>query len=241
MIKDPYVYEETNVLKNISNIKDQTKLDDYETTMVNLGIIKLLKSEFKINKVEDIFIIHKVLFENVYEWAGEKRIINISKSEPILNGLSVIYTDVSDIENELIKVQNKIDNIKWNLLSENEIIKQTVIVISRIWQVHSFREGNTRVVTLFSYYFLKHLGLVINRDFINRHAKYFRNALVLASIGKYSEYSHLEKILKDSIDFYGTGELEQSNYKTINGYDLDKYQYNYHQLNYKKIVNEFSE
>ena len=29
MIKDPYVYEETNVLKNISSIKDQTKLDDY--------------------------------------------------------------------------------------------------------------------------------------------------------------------------------------------------------------------
>lgn len=55
MSKDPYVYDDTNVLKNLTNIKEQHKLDDYETTMVNLGIIKLLKSVIKIVKVNDIF------------------------------------------------------------------------------------------------------------------------------------------------------------------------------------------
>ena len=48
MSKDPYVYDDTNVLKNVANIKEQNKLDDYESTMVNLGIIKLLKSNIKI-------------------------------------------------------------------------------------------------------------------------------------------------------------------------------------------------
>ena len=93
MSKDPYVYDDTNVLKNVANIKEQNKLDDYESTMVNLGIIKLLKSNIKINNTNDIFLIHKFLFENVYEWAGEKRVINIYKTEPILNGLSVTYSD----------------------------------------------------------------------------------------------------------------------------------------------------
>ena len=79
MTKDPYVYDDINVLKNLANIKEQHKLDDYETTMVNLGIIKLLKSDIEIVKVNDIFLIHKILFENVYEWAGEKRVINILK------------------------------------------------------------------------------------------------------------------------------------------------------------------
>ena len=51
MSKDPYVYDDTNVLKNLANIKEQHKLDDYETTMVNLGIIKLLKSDIEIVKV----------------------------------------------------------------------------------------------------------------------------------------------------------------------------------------------
>lgn len=55
-MKDPYVYEGTNVLKNLANIKDQKKLDDYETTMANLGIIKLLKEYSYFNKVEDIYI-----------------------------------------------------------------------------------------------------------------------------------------------------------------------------------------
>lgn len=62
MSKDPYVYDDTNVLKNVANIKEQNKLDDYESTMVNLGIIKLLKSNIKINNTNDIFLIHKFLF-----------------------------------------------------------------------------------------------------------------------------------------------------------------------------------
>ena len=50
-MKDPYLYEDVNVIKNIANIKEQKKLDDYETTMVNLGIIKLLKENESITKV----------------------------------------------------------------------------------------------------------------------------------------------------------------------------------------------
>ncbi|MFR7880732.1 MAG: Fic family protein [Christensenellales bacterium] len=153
MSKDPYVYDDTNILKNLANIKEQNKLDDYETTMVNLGIIKLLKSDIEIVKVNDIFLIHKILFENVYDWAGEKRVINIYKTEPILNGLSVNYSDYKKIDFELTKIQKALDSTKWEDLPKNEMINKVVKIISSIWRVHSFREGNTRVVTLFLYYF----------------------------------------------------------------------------------------
>ena len=168
MNKDPYVYDDTNVLKNLANIKEQTKLDDYETTMVNLGIIKLLKSDIEIGQVNDIFLIHKILFENVYAWAGEKRVINIFKTEPILKGLSVTYSDYKMIDLDLSKIQNDITNIKWETLSKNEMINRIVKIISSIWQVHSFREGNTRVVSVFLYFFLKKLGFKVNREFIDR-------------------------------------------------------------------------
>lgn len=228
MNKDPYLYDDTNVLKNLANIKEQNILDDYETTMVNLGIIKLLKSNIEINKVNDIFLIHKILFENVYEWAGEKRVINIYKTEPILNGLSVTYSDYKKINLDLTKIQKDLDSIKWEELSKNEMINKVVKIISSIWQVHSFREGNTRVVTLFLYYFLKTIGFKANSEFIDNHAKYFRNALVLASIGEYSEYKYLEEILKDSISFKTVDDDLNSKYQTIKGYNLDKYEYNYH-------------
>ena len=42
-MKDPYLYDDCNILINKANIKTQQKLDDFESTMVNLGIIKLLK------------------------------------------------------------------------------------------------------------------------------------------------------------------------------------------------------
>ncbi len=228
MSKDPYVYDDTNVLKNVANIKEQNKLDDYESTMVNLGIIKLLKSNIKINNTNDIFLIHKFLFENVYEWAGEKRVINIYKTEPILNGLSVTYSDYKKIDFDLNEIQKDIDLTNWEQLSKNEMICKGVKIISAIWQVHSFREGNTRVVTLFLYYFLKKIGFKVNREFIDKHAKYFRNALVLASIGKYSEYNYLEEILKDSISFKVIDNEHNVKYQSIKGYNLDKYEYNYH-------------
>lgn len=228
MSKDPYVYDDINVLKNVANIKEQKKLDDYESTMVNLGIIKLLKSNIEINNISDIFLIHKFLFENVYAWAGEKRIINIYKTEPILNGLSVTYSDYKKIDFDLNKIQKDIDLTNWEQLSKNEMICKVVKIISAIWQVHSFREGNTRVVTLFLYYFLKKIGFKVNREFIDKHAKYFRNALVLASIGKYSEYNYLEEILKDSISFKVIDNELNVKYQSIKGYNLDKYEYNYH-------------
>jgi len=79
--------------------------------MVNLGMIKMLKEKYSINKVEDIFVIHKTLFENVYEWAGRPRRINIYKEEQVLDGLSVEYAHYKNIKKELDIIQNKIDRI----------------------------------------------------------------------------------------------------------------------------------
>ena len=227
-MKDPYLFEDIKIIKNIANIKDQKKLDDYETTMVNLGIIKLIKENCSIVKVKDICIIHKVLFENVYEWAGKYRIINIYKNEPVLNGLSVEYSNYKNIDKELEKIQSKIDSINWNELSKNEMIYEVTRIIANIWQVHSFREGNTRVVSLFLYFFLKNIGFKVNNEFIGKHAKYFRNALVLSSIGEYSEYNYLEEILKDSVSFKNLNSTDENKYQTIRGYNLEKYEYNYH-------------
>ncbi len=72
--------------------------------------------------------------------------------------------------------------------------------------------------------------LELNQDFIKEHAKYFRNALVLASIGEYSEYEHITNFLKDAVSYKI---VDSGKYKTIKNYELDRYQYNYH--NYKKI------
>ena len=228
-MKDPYVYEGTNVLINLANIKEQDKLDNFETTLSRVAIVELLKNPIDINLTKDIFEIHKRLFKEVYSWAGKPRTINIYKTEPVLGGLSVNYSEHNQIMKDLNKIQNDIDSFDWVNSSKKEIISKIVRVISSVWQVHAFREGNTRTICLYLYFFMKKYNLKLNVDFIGEHSKFFRNALVLASIGEYSEYEHLEMILSDAISLKKVTNGE-SKYQTIKDYNLEKYEYNYHHL-----------
>ena len=224
---DPYVYEGTDVLKNLGGFKNQDDLDEYESAMFKLAFINM-KDSFEIENTDDIFKIHKIVFSEVYEWAGQPRKINIYKSEQVLDGLSVRYSDYSKIKKEIKHLNTEFKKVKISKDNRN-IINEIVLVISKLWRVHAFREGNTRTIGLFLYFWMKKLNLKLNNEFLGENAKFFRNALVLASIDEYSEYGHLEKILYDVINDEDSNVLKDK-YKTINGFDLDKYEYNYHHI-----------
>ena len=68
-MKDPYVYEDSDVLVNKANIRDKSKLDEFENRMSNLALVMLFKSDIKINDAIDIFKIHKKLF--LLQWIKE--------------------------------------------------------------------------------------------------------------------------------------------------------------------------
>ena len=121
-MKDPYVYEDTNILINLANIKDQKELDNYETTLSRIAIVDILNKPIEINNVNDIFLIHERLFKEVYSWAGKPRTINIYKEESVLSGLSVIYSDYKTINNDLNKIQKSIESINLIKLSKKELI-----------------------------------------------------------------------------------------------------------------------
>ena len=66
--------------------------------------------------------------------------------------------------------------------------------VSGIWQIHPFREGNTRTTALFTIKYLRMLGFVVNNDLFANHSWYFRNALVRANyrnVAKGIEYEPL--------------------------------------------------
>lgn len=228
-MKDPYVYDNTNVLINLANIKDQKELDDYETTLSRIAIVDILNNPIDITSVNDIFLIHERLFKEVYSWAGKVRTINIYKEEPVLSGLSVEYSDCKSINKDLNRIQKDINSFDWKNESKKEVLSKIARIISGIWQVHAFREGNTRTICLFLYLLMKKYNLKLNIDFIGEHSKFFRNALVLASIGEYSEYEHLEMILSDAISLKKIVDGDKK-YQTIKEYNLEKYEYNYHHL-----------
>lgn len=233
-MKDPYVYKDGDVLINKADIKDKNKLDEFENRMSNLALIMLFKSDIIINDAVDIFKIHKILFENVYEWAGIPRTINIYKSEPILNGLSVEYSQSNAVVKDLSKINQKffINNNLGNLNKE-DFIHLFTRLIAEIWRVHPFREGNTRTISAFAFLLLRQCGYTFNAKLIKENAKYFRNALVMASLKEYAEYQYLQKILAGSIgeDNVVTASDE---YKKIKDYNVEDYTYEYHKVKITK-------
>lgn len=72
--------------------------------------------------------------------------------------------------------------------------------LSALWKVHPFREGNTRTIMSYISNYLESNGYPIDRTLLKSNSDYVRNALVMGSIGEYSEYNYLSKILKDALE-----------------------------------------
>ena len=59
-----------------------------------------------------------------------------------------------------------------------EVIKNITDFSSSIWQVHPFREGNTRTTAVFIEKYLINLGYRVDNTLFKDKSVYFRNALV---------------------------------------------------------------
>ena len=237
-MRDPYLYPDVDVLINKKDIKDSQALDKLEEDVIPLRMIRLRKEGLNIKSVFDIQKIHKFLFSSIFDWAGEFRKITMYKKEPILNGCSVDYTPFDYIQKEMNDLENKFKGIVWQSLSNKEKINQVCSIVQELWQIHCFREGNTRSVALFLYFLLKTIGVHINIEFLGKNAKYFRNALVLASLYSASKPEYLFGIIADCTTIKN---LSTNKYETINGYQVDKYSYQNHTAEKIKTIKDIKE
>ena len=78
-MNDPYVYENSRVLKNLLNITDEKELDLAEAELSRANMMILYEQGFGDFSPEGLCAIHQSLFGDVYDWAGKYRIINIQK------------------------------------------------------------------------------------------------------------------------------------------------------------------
>ena len=229
-MNDSYLYENSTVLKNLLDITDEKELDLAEAELSRANMMLLYENGFSDFSSNGICFIHKALFSDVYEWAGQYRIINIQKRESILAGTSVWYSNSTDIERDLEKAWEKINKVNWTSLSKKSFAKKIARLFPALWQVHPFREGNTRTIVMLITFFSEHYGYYFDQELMSASAGYVRNAFVLASLGEYSEYEHLEKIILDAMgdaDGSETDATEEATeqYAKINEYEVKDYYY----------------
>lgn len=80
-------------------------------------------------------------------------------------------------------------------LEPGEMVRHFARFISNIWQVHPFREGNTRTTAVFAIKYLNALGFDVTNDAFFDNSWYFRNALVRA------HYSNVKKGVSLNTEF----------------------------------------
>lgn len=198
-MRDPYLYEDVPVLRNKLDIRTEKTLDLIEAEQSRTNMMLLYEQGFSDFSPAGLCEIHRFLFGDIYDWAGKYRIINIQKAEKLLAGQSVWYSNDDDIERDLNKAFEAIHVFDWNTCSREAFVRALTRLFPPLWQVHPFREGNTRTVVMMMTLFVEAHGYFFDKDLLAASAGYVRDAFVMASLGKYAEYEHLEKILLDAV------------------------------------------
>ena len=197
--RDPYCYPDSEVLINKLGIRDGDELEKAESalTFIRLAQIDIVRGEFD---YEHLRRMHGFIFGDLYDWAGRERTIDVTKNEPVLGGLSVTYTYPTEIAKQARRHIAALHECDWVALPPEERAERFAKVIAALWQDHPFREGNTRTIITFACCFSDYAGFGMDRQIFGEYADFARKALVMASIGQYSEYQHLTKIFADSME-----------------------------------------
>lgn len=204
-MRDCYLYEDCGVLKNLLNIKDETLLNNAEADYVTYRL-----KEIALNPLpgaydyEHLLKVHKYIFQDIYEWAGQPRALNIYKEEPVLGGISIDYSDMMAISKNTEDALTEMRKKSWNNMIVYEAAIQFADSLAKLWRVHPFREGNTRTIVTFCCQYADEIGLNPNRKLFEKNAQYVRTALVAYNaifddLGDLSKKEYLIKIVKDAI------------------------------------------
>lgn len=158
--------------------KNEVNHNELECDFVSTRIVELLQEDKFELSVDYLKCVHKYLFQDVYEFAVNFRIVDFSKPEIILNNDSVAYGNSKTLKESLeydISLELEKNYKDMNMV---EVIKNITKFSFNIWQVHPFREGNTRTTALFIEKYLINLGYNVDNSLFKEKSVYYRNALV---------------------------------------------------------------
>ncbi|OGS98644.1 MAG: hypothetical protein A3H99_12830 [Gallionellales bacterium RIFCSPLOWO2_02_FULL_59_110] len=141
---DSYVYPDTGVLRNKADIRDQAALDAFEADATAVRMLELLDNPIQgVFDLKHLCAIHRYLFQDVYDWAGEIRTVDISRGDSRFANFGLI--------------EGYLDQQLRGLAAENflrgtepdRFVAQLAHYMGEINAAHPFREGNGRVQRLF--------------------------------------------------------------------------------------------
>ncbi len=139
-INSKYTYKGTEVLRNKMDIRDEKLLEEYETKIVAFKIATISTKIISMPYTpERLKFIHKYLFDEVYEFAGEYRGENITKD-------NFRFAEFQYIEDNIKQIFKKIDTEEMKKMSFKDFVERISYIMTELNVLHPFREGNGRTI-----------------------------------------------------------------------------------------------
>ncbi|WP_018305435.1 Fic/DOC family protein [Desulfitobacterium hafniense] len=158
-----YCYPGTNVLKNKLGIQDQERLFDMERGLTFFRLYALEKNPIQGNfDLDHLEKIHRHIFQDIYEWAGQIRTEDIAKGKSIFALRQFIEPLCNDLFKEL-RNENYLKGLAINQFSE-----RLAYYTSEINAYHPFREGNGRTTREFIRCLAKDAGYELSYSEIDK-------------------------------------------------------------------------
>ena len=136
MSDDPYVDPATGVLRNKYGIKDSQALERVERRLTAARIEQgVPRGDFDLGHLQAI---HKHLFQDIYDWAGQVRTVEISKGGNQFQPRQFIGIGMADVHKRIRKAGY------FRGTTPGEFARGAAEIIGDVNHVHPFREGNGR-------------------------------------------------------------------------------------------------
>lgn len=139
-----YCYPNTNVLKNKCGIRDADELYSMERELTMARYFSLEKEGVTGDfSLKHLCSIHEYLFQDIYDWAGKLRTVDISKGT-IFCLVQYIQPQFDALYKELKKEQY----LK-NITDKQTMSERLAYYLGEINMIHPFREGNGRTQRMY--------------------------------------------------------------------------------------------
>ena len=153
--QDSYCYPGSTVLRNKLDIRDDSTLNDAEQQLsaVAAATIEFSPPPYNLASLQKI---HRTLFSDLYDWAGELRTVGISKQD-------TRFCQPDFMEKEAGKIFKGMASANWfEGMSRSDLIVAVADAYSDLNVVHPFREGNGRTQRILFEHLVMNVGFEIS-------------------------------------------------------------------------------
>lgn len=181
---DTYCLPGSSVLRNKGGISDQDLLDQYEADFTAVRLLELARNPVRGKfDLDHLCQIHRYLFQDVYDWAGNIRTVDIFRGDSRFCNVRNIQTYSNTVFSSLR------DENYLTALSKKQFAARAAHYLSEINAIHPFREGNGRVQRLFMSQLAESAGFSMSYAALGRtemyaamEAAFFGNEKPLATL-----------------------------------------------------------